>query len=660
MAFLGGAPRILSNLPPDVELSEDLVYRSFITIQVGKIDTLFKNLASSGSYPMEEPDSLHLQPFQSVIWLRPSSEEEIRNSQSDVFALIAKIQEGLKDNYHELSIQRGAWALSRLTVWLFHLGMFRESVTIVLCAVDLYRTLIKSNEHVYGPRLAHALRLLSGSHVQAGNLVEAYKVITEAVTLGRRLAAISPTFEAHMQLTHLVRHSACVGRLNGDLINALLDAEEAVQSYERLIGKPAIVLRNKVGAFVKKPNGPRAIINSDGARISNLAEALAELHYSLPATTRKGESVKAGIEALKLYSALEQRHDGSAFSDLMAPLCLSLASKKFRDIVRVDEALQYVRQSGHQYEKRLHNTGVVPKGLLDALAMEAEILSHMTKIDEAYAVCQKIQHMVQRHIDDHRHRAYSFLRLMENLCVSKHHVEAASTGEQLLTTYRSSLSDWELFDAYRYTSWVFTAIGNQFKSVQIAEAAVSHWGVLAIQDTRHLRYLAASLSSLARRLLRATNYERAFSEGYETMKLYSSLIKEDSGLLEDYLHTLQLNVDIAKEAKMEFQSLERSREVVQCCRELVKQFPDQQMFLIRCLQDHARLLEDFDHLEDGSAVIEEALRWFVDNPARDLDSAELHTTCLLDFFVIEVILLGHRISTTMLSASDEHTCMRIL
>jgi len=69
LAFLGSAPVILSTLPPHVQLSERLVYRLYITAQVGKIEGLFKALASCRSYPIEEPDSSHLEPFRPVVWL---------------------------------------------------------------------------------------------------------------------------------------------------------------------------------------------------------------------------------------------------------------------------------------------------------------------------------------------------------------------------------------------------------------------------------------------------------------------------------------------------------------------------------------------------------------------------------------------------------------
>ena len=622
LAFLGSNAALLSSLPPRIKLPERLVYRSYITLQVGKIDALFKPLAASLSYPIEEPDSSHLQSFRAVIWLKPSTNEEIEDVQSDIFSLIAKIQESLKSKHNQLSVQRGAYAMSGLSAWLSNLGMVEESLTVVHCAANLYRTLAKANEDVYGPHLAHALREMSRSYVKTRDYVEAYKVITEAVTIGRRLANASPSFEARMQLADLVSCSANVARRNGDWTNALKDAKEALQSYEPLIGHPKSVLRAEndiVGSIW---------MTSEGTYMYDFAYALAELHYSL-FDTRKNESVEAGVEALELYRGLEQRYNNEVFSKRIGLLCLSLASDKFRDIIPVDQALLYAQESMRHYERILENTGLVPDLLPDSVGMEVHLLSSLNRFDEAYRVCQKFERMIQLQMDSQHLRARSFLQLIRNLFESKRYAEAASTGERLLSTYRSSLSDWDLYSAYHYTSLAFAWTDDYCKSIQVAEASVNHWRTLALRDTKYMEYVSRSHITLTCRCFWAEDYEQAFNEGGEALKLYSSLITEHPAVLPEYMEALRLNIKIARRAKMEFKSLERSREVVQYSRALVNQFPDNQLFFTRCILDHARLLEYFGHLADACVTISEALKWFDDHPAQDSESAELHTFCLL-------------------------------
>ena len=624
LAFLGSAPVILSTLPPRVQLSEHLVYRSYITVQVSKIDTLFKALAFRGSYPIEEPDSFHLEPFLSFVWLKPSTDEEVEDVQTDIFTLILKTQESLKTRDNQPSIQRGADAMHKLSVWLSNLGMDQESLTIAHCAVDLYRTLNKTNEDVYGPRLAHALYLMSCSYVSTRNVIEAYKAITEAVTLGRRLADASPTFEAQIQLAGLVSYSGFVGRRNGDWTSALKDAEEAVQSYQGLIGNPELMLRAEVGIA----EGLQMTL--EGTHVCNYADALNELHYNLLETTRDNESVNAGVQALELYRVLEQKHNHGDFGADIADLCSSLAND-FREIVTDDQALLYAQESIQHYEMMLRNTGVVPVKLPSALGFEIKLLSRLERFDEAYGVCRKLARMIQIQMHDQHLRARSFLQLIYNLFDSRHYDEAVLIVESWSTMHPSLFSDQlPIFEAYNHTSSAFARIGDYSKPLQVAEASVSHWRKLALQSKKYLQYVAMSVHLLTRTYFRAKDYERAFKEGGEALKLYSGLISEDATLLADYIDALELNTAIARNAKMELESLERSRLVVQYSRALVKQFPDEYLFLIHCIQDCAILLEGFDHLADASVAISEALDWFDDHPALNSESAELHTNCLID------------------------------
>ena len=510
LAFVGSGPVILSNLPPHVKLSERLIYRSFITVQVGKIDTLFQKLASSESFPIEEPDSYHLTPFEYTIWLKPSTEEELEHVQSDVFALFANIQESLKNKHSGLSIQRGAMAMSNLTVWLSTLGMFQESFRIALCALVAYRTLTSTNEDVYGPRLAHALRLLSCSLVDSADFDQAYKIITEAVTLGRRLAATTPTFEAQIQLADLVCYSAVVGRLNGDSTNALRDAEEAAQAYTSLLGKSTSMLQTEF-SLIDGARGP-TVMTSEGTRVEGFAAALQELHYGLSSTTRKAESVNAGIKALELCSALEQGTNHCTFSQIIGELCFSLASDKFRGIITCDQALSYAQQSVKQNEKIFHHTGVITNYLLDALWLEANLLSSLERY-ETYVVCQKIEHMVQSHLNDQQLRAKSFLQITINSYISERYAEAALLGEHLLAMYRSSLSHSELCDAYMYTARSLSATGDHLKSAQVAEAASNHWRPLAFQNAEHFKYVGQSLLLMAYELALAGKANKLSIQG---------------------------------------------------------------------------------------------------------------------------------------------------
>jgi len=623
---MGSAPTILSKLPPYIILSEPMVYRSFITVQVSKIDTLFKILASSGSYPVEEPDSAHLQPFLSVLRLQTFTDEERESAHSDVFALMVRIQESLKSTNNQLSIQRGAFAMSTLSTLLFNLGMVQESLTIIQCAVDLYRTLNKTNEDAYGPHLAHVLRKMSHRYMDIGDVVRAYKEITEAVNLGRLLADANQAFDIQLQVARLISFSAYVGRhWNGDSTNASKEAEEAVQCYQRVIETHEWVLEAEPVVM----EGTR--LTWKGSIVYDFANALEELHWNLLSTTRNEESVKAGVQALDLFRALEQRHRSNGyFGHRIAKLCFSLASAQFREIIHAHEALLYAQESVQHYEKMLQNIGVIPDPLFSALGLQVGLLSSLDRLDEAYGVCQRLERMIQIHIDSQQLRSQLFLQLIQHFCDLRRYAEAALKGEQLLSIHRSLLSDEELLCVYNYTSLAFCGMDEHCKSIQVAEASVNHWRMLTLHETKYLKYVASSVHALAWACFLAEDYKRAVNEGTEALKLFGQLITEDCSLLQQWIEALEFNMNIAKHAKMEFESLERSRLVVQYCRALVNQFPAEQLFFIRSIRDHAKLLEDFNYLADASVAISEALEWFNNHPAQDSESAELHTRCLLD------------------------------
>jgi len=628
LTFLGSTPTIMSDIPSHVKLPEDLVYRSYITLQVGKIVAIFKTLVLTGSYPHSQPDSLHpTGPLTSVVWLTPSTKEEIEDVRFTVFALIVEIQECLLRKDHRLSVQQDERAMSSLTVSLLNLGMAQESLTIAQCTVDLYKILVKADEDVYSPYLAFALRNLSASFAQSGDLVNAYKAITEAVTLARRVAASQPTFEAQSQLARLVCYSAYVGRLNEDTTNALQDAEEAVQLYIRLFGKATSTLKAEVGV-VEKTWGS-TVMTFEGTHAYEFADALKELHYNLSSTIRKDESVNAGIMALELYSTLGQRHNSDCFSVAIASLCLSLASDDFRDVISIAEALSYLEQSVCHYESLGQSTGVVPKNLFLALAKEAALLSQLERFDDAYAVCRKTANMLHDYIDDQCLRVQSLRLLTQNLFDSKHHAEAAVTGEHLLVTFQPILSVCEVVDIREYVSTSFIWIGDYSKAVQVAEMSVTSCRALVLQGLQHPVYLARSLLRLACAFSWKKDYNRAFDEGHTALEMYKSLIAENVGFLTSYKHALELNMCIVRDAPMEFRSLQRSREVVQHCRALVKQFPNEQALFVQCIRDHALLLESFDLIADSNSAIEEVLSWFEQHPAQDVELATLHCDCLI-------------------------------
>jgi len=279
---------------------------------------------------------------------------------------------------------------------------------------------------------------------------------------------------------------------------------------------------------------------------------------------------------------------------------------------------------------------VFPKTMSVALTTEAEILSRLGRFSEAYAVCQKTVNIVQDLVEDQQLRAHSLHLVVRNLAYSNHHAEAARAAENLLVTFRSQLSQSEIAVTQSYLSVSFTSIGDFPKAIEAAEASVIQCRALAHRAKQYTPWVANSLLRLAYILSCEKDHDRAFKEGGEGLELCSSLIKDGPSFLAQYQRGLEINMSICMVAKMETKSLERSLDVIQRSRELVKAFPHLQDFLFHRILEYATLLRDLGHLSEASASIEEVLGWFEVSAEQlqDADSAAFHTSCLLCYATI--------------------------
>ncbi|KAF9567228.1 hypothetical protein CPC08DRAFT_43680 [Agrocybe pediades] len=231
LEFIGSAPTVLSKLPPDVILSEHLVYQLNIRIQVGKVDSILKAL-SSQSYPVEEPDLFHLSTMKKIIGIPPFTPKVIDYMQSDILMKIIVLQRYLNKGVAAISVQKGARALNILAAAISQLGMQQEAVTLGRSVVILYRTLYRSNREVYAPRLALQLYNLSIGLMNTNDPVLANTTMEECLAI---LKTCVPTSDTQLFLANAVSHAAYMrARLNGDAEEVLKDMQESVAVFERL------------------------------------------------------------------------------------------------------------------------------------------------------------------------------------------------------------------------------------------------------------------------------------------------------------------------------------------------------------------------------------------------------------------------------------------
>ena len=627
IAFMGSNATTLSTLPPHIQLSEGLVFKSYAHLQVGKIDAMLKHLASSQFYPVEEPDHCHLDFSTRFIMLSPDTQDDIENLQNEIVAATLSIQKHLKLGIDQLSIQRGAWTMSQLSVQLFLIGMVQEAVAVGVWATNLYRTLLKANPRIYGPHLIQALYNLSLSFCNVSDVDNASNTIVECITLNQHLEVFPPNFEVQLLAAKIYSQSAFIARRVGHTKKALQDAEESVERFQMLLGGPTTLqtFENSVDAVAKRVCG--IAMTSEETRIYHYALALRELHKNLLLTSREQEAAKAGANALELLKALSRKHVNQKLHSSVAELHFSLCDQQFRSIISQAQALSYAQESIRYYEKIYQTTGIGIEVLLFPLVAEVKIFAEMERYDEAYAVCQKTAKVVHGIIDDQRLSAESLRGLSLSLFYAKRYEEAATTWERLLSIYRSFLSPSEIATAYNSISTSSLLAGNHAKALEMADASVIHCRTLAIQGNQYASYLSDSLHHLTAVLFHSQNYTRAMNEGRAALNLYKSLIKDEPNSLGSYKEALELTMQISLKAGTA-SAVEMAQDILQHCQELVEQFSNQKTYYINLKLRYVSLLDKSGWVFDAGIVIQEILYWFGDHPAQDLTSVKLYLDCI--------------------------------
>ncbi|KAF4610111.1 hypothetical protein D9613_010426 [Agrocybe pediades] len=386
LEFIGSTPTILAKLPPDVVLSEHLVYQLNIRMQVGKVDSILKAL-SSQSYPIEQPDSFHLRSMTTAIDIQPFTPEVIEYMQSDILVNIIQLRQYLNMHVHAISVQKGARTMNMLNVAVSRLGMHEEAITLGRWAVVLYRTLYQSNGDVYASRLALQLHNLSVHLMDTNDPVQANTTMEECLAIFK---ACAPTSDTQLSLANAVSYAAYVrARLNGDSEETLKDMQESVTVFERLLGDPRRQLTITTSYRSQQPFTIH--MESDDSNIYTYAQALKRLYSGLCALGRHEEALQPGQKALELCMLLARRYNSLELYSSIAFLGSSLCHDRYRPQLSATQALLYIQESGQKLELiSIHRGSAVSMDYIISLRKQAEILTELGRSEDAYAVFQKI------------------------------------------------------------------------------------------------------------------------------------------------------------------------------------------------------------------------------------------------------------------------------
>ncbi|KAF4610106.1 hypothetical protein D9613_010423 [Agrocybe pediades] len=375
LEFIGSTPTVLAKLPPNVVLSEHLVYQLNIRMQVGKVDSILKAL-SSKPYPVEQPDLFHSSTMKTTIFISPFTTEVIDYMQSDILMYIIQLQQYLNMGVAAISVQRGAIAMNGLTVAVSQMTMHEEAVTLGRWAVFLYRTLYRSNREVYAPRLALQLYNLSIDLMNINDPVQANTTMEECLAI---LKACAPTPDTQLSLANAVSYAAYVrARLNGDSEETLKDMQESVAVFERLLGDQR---HQPTTTTTYQSQQPFTIyMESDDSTM-----------YSIMRSWTTCRSTAPGQKALELFLLLAARYDSLELYTSIAILGSALCHDRYRPQLSATQALLYIQESGQKLEIiSIRRAGLGSMNYIISLRKEAEILTELGRSEEAYAVFQKI------------------------------------------------------------------------------------------------------------------------------------------------------------------------------------------------------------------------------------------------------------------------------
>ncbi|KDR73169.1 hypothetical protein GALMADRAFT_723185 [Galerina marginata CBS 339.88] len=633
IAFLGTSSAMLSTLPR--ELSLNIISDTYLRLQIDAIDEYLVELSSAGSYPVEEPMDAYLQPYQPVVVSLGT--QDTNTLRQDIIAKTVEIQEFLRNDSSTLSVQTGAWEMVNLSIGLFSLEMYQEAATMGLWTVNLFRTLVATNSAIYSPYLAHSLRHLARYYSEISDFDGARSAIQECITISRRLHNSSTDLELKGQIVPVLTMSAYLASRRGENNRALEDAEEAVRIFEGMIQENRRSYESSIQLIRTEQEWAQALANFSDKAVCDYSRALQQLSNSFQDAGRLAEAINAQQKATTIMAFISRYYPEGTLEPELADMYFRLSHQDFHDVVPLDEALGYAQQAVEVYRKLAEKDSKKhSKSLCHALWEQANILGKQTRYDEALAVWKEIAALARDIMADQLFHANALEQVSWSLRRLKRHDEAASTRAETVKVYNTVLKTTSVTEADTYYD---LAVDLQLalrytEAVRAAQMAVTQYRALAFADpAKYTKNVAKGLNCLTGILIHANEQEQAFNEGHEALKLYESLIRDDSGVLSEYTRCLSLNSFLGVVSSNENKSIERIQDVIRHSRELIKQFPptaEEESLLIRAIINYSRILTNFNRLPEASVVVQEALVWYDENAATSHKAVFQHMDCLIE------------------------------
>ncbi|KDR69668.1 hypothetical protein GALMADRAFT_145386 [Galerina marginata CBS 339.88] len=637
IGFIGSNSATLSKLPPEIQMSSDIISNAYLRLQIDAINELMEKLSSTASYPVEEPMGDYLLPFQaSPAFLVVKSNQFILRR--DLITQALQIQTILEEDSTSLSVQVGAGALDSLASNLLDLDMYHESALIGAWAVKLYRTLVINHPTTYLPHLALSIANLAFAHQGIDDDVNgALPLISECIDIGRSLQTPSASLDIKLILPYVLSISASMTSFEKDSLKSLEEAEEAIRFFDNVVASSNFtngelqIARKSVDDLDNSSNFAaqhyaQALHQlSPSSAVYYYAEALQRFSASLQKVGQFAEAFQAQQSALKILDFLVPFHPDRLDLDRARAL-YHVLEDDFRGFLLPTDALPMSQESisifRKYFEKDRQQYGVE---LCDVLWQNAALLEKMGQYDKALLVWKEVTYLVQEVDEDRLPLTSALAKFSSALRLLERHDEAANSRRKLLEAY-----------SHHNLAYDLQLAGQYPEAIHEAQTSVMQYRTLAFQEPgQNKKDLAQGLHLLSCILFNANEYKKAFSQGHEACDLYQSVIQDDPSILSDYVECIRLHIQISEFSDNETESIERGESLIRYSNKLIKIFPDErERTLIYVTLIHSRKLNRFDRLTEATVTIQEALDWYESVPADTPSAVVLHRQCLRQMAIV--------------------------
>ncbi|KDR69639.1 hypothetical protein GALMADRAFT_145367 [Galerina marginata CBS 339.88] len=650
IGFIGSNSATLSKLPPEIQMSSDLISDAYLRLQINTINALMEKLSSTASYPVEEPTGGYLLPFQTFpTFLVVASDRFILRN--DVIMQALQIQTILQGDSASLSVQVGAGALRILAVHLLELDMYHESVLISTWAIKLFRTLVTSQPTTYLPYLSLSLSNLALAQARIDDDVNgALSSISESIDIGRSLQTPFASLDIKLLLPYALRISASMTSCERNSFKSLQEAEEAVHFFDNVIASSnltndALQTGKKLPEILDNSSSSAAHCHaqalhqlSPSSAVYHYAQSLQRFSTSLRKVGRFAQAFQTQQRALEILDFLVPFYPDHLDLERARALYQVLEDYLFgfrppTDALPMSQELISIFGKYFEMDRQKYGTE-----LCNALWQNAVLLERMGQYDNALLVWKEVTYLVQEANTDRLRFARALEKVSDTLRLLDRYDEAAISRRKLVDIYQTIHKAPSRLEAYAHydIAYDLTLAGQFPEAIRRAQTCIIQCRTLAFQDPgQYKKYLAKGLCLLSSILFNANEYKQAFDESNEAFDLYQSIIQDTPFVYPKYVACIRLQMQISQFLDNETMSIERGQHLIHHSNELVKIFPNERdQTLIYATWIHSRNLERFDRLTEATVTIRGALEWYESVPADTPSTMEMHMQCLQQMAIV--------------------------